>query len=365
MREDASVPSPWYNDQSKGHPFIQRIARMVGILAGSCLLLLLGLSLWNLAVTEWQHAHNPVAGDFYSVEGRQMHIYCTGTGSPTVIMEAGASATWLAWRRVQPELSQLTRVCSYDRAGHGWSEPRPGPRDAQTIARELHALLDQAGVQRPLVLAGHSAGGLYLREYARAFPAEVAGVVFIDSSSPQQVDELPGWRASYEQDKQARGRELLLEKLRVWSGWQRLMGRCRVLPSDEAEVQGFVGQYNAMMCRPAYVGGEDNELIYFEETFKQAGRLTSFGNVPLLIISRDTDQRREGMTANSIAGQPVWAREQETLKSLSPLSWSVIARGAGHSVHHDRLDLVVAEMTLLIRYLRGGPAPPFGTTTIE
>lgn len=87
MREDASVPSLWHNDQSKGHSFIQRIACMVGILAGSCLLLSLGLSLWNLVVTQWQHAHNPVAGDFYSVDGRQMHIYCTGTASPTVIME--------------------------------------------------------------------------------------------------------------------------------------------------------------------------------------------------------------------------------------------------------------------------------------
>ncbi len=365
MPENPSVPSLGHRDYSKGRSLILRMACLAGILVGSCLFLLLALSLWNLAATKWEHAHNPVPGNFYSVDGRQMHIYCTGAGSPAVVMEAGASATWLAWRRVQPELSQLTRVCSYDRAGHGWSEPRSGPRDAETAVQELHALLDRAGVQRPLVLTGHSAGGLYIREYAREFPAEVAGVVLIDSSSPQQIDELPGWRQSYEADKHDFARQLRWEKLRVWSGWERLMGRCRVLAADEAEVQGFVGQYDAMMCRPAYVGGEDNEFMYFATTCKQAARLTSFGNVPLLVISQDPDRRREGMTANAIAEQPVWAREQEALKSLSPLSWRVIARGSGHNVHHERLDVVLAETAQLIAYLRGGPAPPFDATAIK
>lgn len=101
------------------------------------------------------------------VDGLQMHIDCSGTGSPAVVLEAAASAPWSVWRKVQPELSKVTMVCSYDRAGHGWSEPRKGRRDAETIVRELHLLLDKAGVKPPFVLAGHSAGGLYVREYAR------------------------------------------------------------------------------------------------------------------------------------------------------------------------------------------------------
>jgi pimeloyl-ACP methyl ester carboxylesterase len=205
----------------KGRSFIQKTAYIAGGLAGLCLLLVLALSLWNLAVAKWQHAHNPVPGNFYSVNERLMHLYCSGTGAPTIIIEAGAGANSLGWQGVQPKLSQLTRVCTYDRAGHGWSQPGAGPRDAEAIVRELHALLDQAGVQRPLVLTGHSAGGLYVREYAREFPAEVAGVVLIDSSSPQQIDELPGWRQSYEADKHDMVRQLRWEKLRVWSGWER------------------------------------------------------------------------------------------------------------------------------------------------
>lgn len=333
------------------------------MLAGTCLLLVLALSLWNLGVTKRQHAHNPVPGNFYSVDGRQMHLRCSGAGSPTIVIEAAASADWLGWQGVQPKLSLLTRVCTYDRAGHGWSQPRAGPRDAEAIARELRALLDQAGVQRPLVLTGHSAGGLYVREYAREFPAEVAGVVLIDSSSPPQIDELPGFRTAYEADKHGMAGQIRWEELRVWSGWERLMGRCSNTPSPELE--HLAGQYDAEMCRPEYVGGEDSELPYFETTCKQAARLTSFGNVPLLIISQDPDRRRDGMTANEIAALPVWAQEQEELKTLSPLSWRVIARGSGHGIQHDRLDVVVTEMTRVIDHLRGGSAPPFGNTVIE
>lgn len=333
---------------------IRRAARLVANGLGTCLLLVLALSFWNLAVTRWEHAHNPVPGDFYDVEGRQMHIYCSGTGSPTVVMEHAASASYMLWRRVQPELSQVTRVCSYDRAGHGWSQPRSAPRDAETIVRELHSLLEQADVKPPFVMVGHSAGGLYVREYGREFPAELAGVVLIDASSPQQIDELPGWRASYEQDKQDQERDLWWDRLKVWSGWERLLGRCRVTTSGED--QPFAGQYNAMACRPGYVDTDERELRDFEGSCKEAGRLTGFGRVPLLIISQDTDVQTK------FAGRSVWAREQETSKSLSPLSWRVIARGSGHMVPLERPDVVVGEVTRLIDYLRGGPAPSFGST---
>jgi pimeloyl-ACP methyl ester carboxylesterase len=334
-------------------------ARLVAIGAAICVLLLLALSLWNLAMARWLHARNPVPGNFYTVEGRQMHIDCSGKGSPAVVMEAAASAPWSVWRKVQPGLSQVTRVCSYDRAGHGWSEPRNGPRDAETIVRELHSLLDQAGVKRPFVLVGHSAGGLYVREYAREFPADIAGIALIESSSPRQIDELPGWRASYEEDKQDAKRELWEDRLRVWSGWARLLGQCSV---QARNFPGWAGQYDAMACRPGYVDTDESELSYFEESSRQAGRLKSFGSVPLLVVSQDPNARSAGTTAAEIL---VWGTEQEESKSLSPISWRVIAHGSGHMVPRDRPDVIVAEMTRLIDYLRGGPPPPFGSTTTK
>ena len=313
-------------------------------------------------MAHWQHQHNPVPGEFHIVDGYEMHIDCRGEGSPAVVLEAAASAPWSLWREVQPELSRTTRVCSYDRAGHGWSEPRNGNRDAETIVRELHSLLDQARVNRPFIIAGHSAGGVYVREYAREFPAEVAGVVMIDSSSPQQFDELPGARAAYEEDKRDAKRELWEDRLRVWSGWERLIGRCSVSAKD---YPGWAGQYDAMACRPGYVDTDESELNYFEDSCHEAGRLTTFDNMPLLVISRDPDLRRADMSERLIAQQPVWNREQAALKSVSSRSWRVVARNSGHMVPLDRPDVIIREMNLLIGYLRGGPPPPFGNTTTD
>jgi pimeloyl-ACP methyl ester carboxylesterase len=322
---------------------------------------LFSVPVWNLAAVKLTELKNPTPGAFYTVKGYQMHLYCTGTGSPTVVLEAAASASWLAWRRVQPALSPLTRVCSYDRAGHGWSDSRPGPRDANNIVAELHDLLDQANIRGPLVLVGHSAGGLYVREYARRFPADVTGVALLDSSSPQQLEVLPGWRASYERNLRDYPHRLRWERLRVWSGWERLMGRCSIDASNESPE--IVGQYTAQMCRPAFIGGEESEYVYFEETSRQAARLASLG-VPLLIISRDPEVEAD-RSAESIAQERAWAQEQERMKTLSPFGWRVIARGSGHGVHHDRLELVIAELTLLIQHLRGESAPPFGTTVVK
>src|SRR5882724_4911865 len=119
-------------------------------------------SSFNLLYLRHQKTRYPVPGKFYQVYGKTMHIYCAGLGSPTVVIEPGIGGDWLDWQRVQPELAKTTRVCSYDRAGLGWSEGQSGPRDAVNIASQLHTLLQQAGEQGPFVLLGASAGGFYV-----------------------------------------------------------------------------------------------------------------------------------------------------------------------------------------------------------
>jgi pimeloyl-ACP methyl ester carboxylesterase len=285
-----------------------------------------------------------------------MHIYCSGRGLYTVLIEVGASADSDSWRGIQDTLSQRTRVCTYDRNGHGWSEPSRGPHDADTIAQKLHALLDTAAVPRPLILIGHSAGGLYIRAYARHFSQEVVGAVMIDASSPAQVDDLPGWRSDWEQDVRKRPAEVWKDRLKVWSGWDRLTGNCHDAPSKELAY--LAAEYDAETCRPAYAGEEDNELPYFEDSSRQAARLTTFGDIPLLIITRDT---RSGRQQDDL----IWDREQEQFKLLSPRSWRIIAKSAGHGVHHDRPEVVTTEIERMFGYLQGGPAPPFGTTSVR
>lgn len=341
--------------------FSQILAVLAKIVAGLCVLFLVAISSWNLVEVKRQRVHVSVPGSFYSVEGRQMRLYCSGAGSPTIVIETGLRGSSLGWQLVQPKLSKVTRVCTYDRSGLGWSEPRSGPRDAVAIAQQLHALLDQAGLQRSLVLMGHSAGGFYVREFAREFPSEVSGVVLVDSASPQQIDELPGFRADYEAGKRGAKWQLWVDSLRVWSGWERLMDRCRGTPDPGFEK--FAALYDAKTCRPEYVGDDLGEYIDLETAAKQAARLTTFGNKPLLILSQDPWRR--GMTPTAKAESPVWNREQEALKSLSPQSWRVVARGSGHEIFKDRPDLLVLEVSKLVIYLRGGPSPVFGSTTFE
>src|SRR5919199_6834172 len=130
----------------------------------------------------------PPPGQMVDVGGYRLHINCTGTGSPTVVIDGGWgdwSASWSSW--VQPEVARTTRVCTYDRAGMGWSEAGPLPRTAEHFAHELHTLLHNAHVLGPYVLVGHSFGGLPVRVFAHEYAAEVAGVVLIESMHPSQA----------------------------------------------------------------------------------------------------------------------------------------------------------------------------------
>ena len=124
-------------------------------------------------------------GQMIDVDAHLMHIHCTGEGSPTIILEAGAFSFSAEWYWAQKQLEQMYRVCSYDRAGNGYSESVGGPRDGQVLAHELHALLECAGVSEPLVIVGHSLGGVLAPIYASLYPAAVEGLVLVDSAVPR------------------------------------------------------------------------------------------------------------------------------------------------------------------------------------
>lgn len=158
-----------------------RVARWLCIVL--IIFALLGVVYQTAAEASDWNAYAP-PGRLLDVDGHQMHIVCTGEGSPTVILEAGAGAFSAIWGWVQLAVAQQSRVCAYDRAGFGWSEFGPEPRDAQQIARELHALLADAGVAPPYVMVGHSLGGIYVRVYNAMYPGEVVGMALIDSTHP-------------------------------------------------------------------------------------------------------------------------------------------------------------------------------------
>ena len=130
-------------------------------------------------------------GFLVDVGGYEMLIHCTGSGSPTVVLEAGAGAPSSIWAWVQPAVAQQTRVCSYDRAGLGWSDTGTQPRDATSVAQELHTLLLRAGETGPFVLAGHSLGGQYALMFAELYAEDTAGLVLIDAQHPDTLFRTP------------------------------------------------------------------------------------------------------------------------------------------------------------------------------
>ena len=143
----------------------------------------LGLSYQAMA-TRADAGRYPPPGRLVDVGGYRLHIHCAGEGSPAVILDAlfpGGVSNW-AW--IQPELAKSTRVCAYDRAGLGWSDSGPEPRDALQQAEELHTLLAKAGIGGPFVLVGHSLGGLSVRMFAGLYPDETAGMVLIEATNP-------------------------------------------------------------------------------------------------------------------------------------------------------------------------------------
>ncbi|MBX3084667.1 MAG: alpha/beta hydrolase [Anaerolineae bacterium] len=143
-------------------------------------LVLLGVGYQTVASELDKRSYAP-RGQIYTVNGHQMHLVCNGSGSPAVILQAGASAESLWWYRVQQQLAPHTQVCAYDRPGMGWSDPVEGSRDPLTINAELHTLLDRAGIPAPYVMAGHSYGAILTRVYAAQYPNEVAGIILVDS----------------------------------------------------------------------------------------------------------------------------------------------------------------------------------------
>jgi pimeloyl-ACP methyl ester carboxylesterase len=125
-------------------------------------------------------------GNFARVGHHCLHYRCEGSGAPAVVLEAGIAASSLSWTRVQPEVAQFTRACSYDRAGLAWSETAAAPRTLTALVSELRSLLRQAGIPPPYVLVGHSFGGIVIRAFARTHPDEIAGLVFVDTLHPAE-----------------------------------------------------------------------------------------------------------------------------------------------------------------------------------
>jgi len=318
-----------------------------------------GSSAYNAIAIYHFWAANQPPGDFYSVNGHRMHIICTGSGSPTIVLESGLGNDALIWGGVQPILSKTTRVCSYDRAGFGWSDALPAPRDADHIAAELHGLLLQAKVTGPIVLMGHSIAGIYIRDYATRYPENLVGLVFVDGSTPLQ-DENPVMKAAASKVPPLWALELLI-KSAFSTGIPRLMGQC------SKPINGFdahAGKLQMEDVCQAHVSPIFDEMDSVNRSGHETAHSGPYGSLPILIFSRDTN----GLAASTPEdSQDPWNQMQEDLKKLSTRSRRIIAKGSTHYIHIDRAELIEKEVQLFIEQIRGTAPQPtnYGSTITE
>jgi pimeloyl-ACP methyl ester carboxylesterase len=248
----------------------------------------------------------PVPGQLIDVGGHGLHLFCTGSGAPTVVLEPGAGQTSSSWEWIAPAVARDTRVCVYDRAGRGWSEPATTPQDAARIAADLHTLLRHGGVPGPYVLAGHSFGGLYVLTFAARYPEQVTGMVLVDSTAPASAAEpgsaSPGDAGSY----------------------------------DVASRVSALVSISARLGLGHHVRSTIDEYVQGGSSVRQAASLRDFADKPLVVLTAGR---------GSAAG---WYAKQNALAALSTNSAHRVIDGATHaSLIFDEEDAAAATKAIL------------------
>jgi pimeloyl-ACP methyl ester carboxylesterase len=285
------------------------LSSLVGLCAAGMIYQSVGMALDR-------RAHQPVRR-LVDMGGYMMHLHCTGQGSPTVVLEAGSATPGAVWAWVQPEIARQTRVCSYDRAGVGWSDPSPYARDAASIARELHILLLRAGEPGPFVLAGHSLGGQYALMFALRYPESTVGLVLIDAQHPDTLFRTPEAQRIYQQQLQQVDMLIVLSRL----GIIRLLG---LSSADSRLPEGAQAELNRAKNRTSMIltyGAELRAVPVSREQLLSAGHL---GDMPLTVISATEHEMSSELEAYTMA-------LQRELALLSTHSRHVVIDGADHS----------------------------------
>jgi pimeloyl-ACP methyl ester carboxylesterase len=301
---------------------------------------------YEAAMAPGDAARYPMPGQLVDIGGYSLHLYCTGEGSPTVILESGFGAWSTDWVAVQSELSKVTRTCSYDRAGYGWSEAGPAPRDPEHIAMELHTLLTKAGIDGPYVLAGHSIGGKHIRMFTELHPDEVLGLVFVDArhESAEPVGRTP---EQHQQDREAYESSLNLYRVMRDSGLARIFG----VPLARLLIPGVENIPDDVLYETTLFGVRESTLqammaespgtTYSDDQLRAARPL---GNLPIVVLSA-------GKALQQVSN---WEAVQKNLVALSNNSRWTIVENSLHNIMFDDPQAVITAVQDVIQAAQSG-----------
>jgi pimeloyl-ACP methyl ester carboxylesterase len=261
-------------------------------------------------------------GQLVDVGPYRLHLECTGSRGPTVILEPGGGGSAASMGLITPSVASDSRVCVYDRAGRGWSDPAASPPDGAQIATDLHTLLDRAHVPGPYVLAGHSFGGLYVRTYAAKYPEDVAGLVLVDSTAAKNIPVSPPKAGSYSVLRHlsslvATTSRLGVGRLIADTGFSDLPPRYR----DDARATAATGKE---------MGGFLDEFGVANRSEAEAGELRSLDAKPLIVLTAELENSKG------------WMAAQNEMATLSTNSLHRVEAGATHASFVDDPDHAAA-----------------------
>jgi pimeloyl-ACP methyl ester carboxylesterase len=235
-------------------------------------------------------------GQLVDVGGHRLHLRCTGSGTPTVLLESGLGETGAYWEWISPAVARDTKVCVHDRPGRGWSDPVSVPQDGVAVATDLHMLLDRAHVPGPFVLVGHSSGAQYVRIFAGQYPEQVAGMVLLDGQPAEAFQGLPSYPTFYRVFHRIFAVLPTLARLGV--------GRVVVQPYVDLPARAREVQRVHYASARFYLSLRD-EFENLPASLAQARSFQSLGDRPLVVVSAAQD------------AQAGWLPLQDTLAKLS------------------------------------------------
>ncbi len=299
----------------------------------------------------------PPPGKLIDIGGRNMHLDCRGAGSPVVVFEAGlGSGGSVDWRLVQDRIAGFTRACSYDRAGIMWSDSKSTPQDGAAVADDLHTLLARAGITAPVVLVGHSIGGPYTTIYTAKYGHQVAGLVLVDPSHPDQVARMSAVAKADLNPRSHIGMVRALANL-SWMGVPRLLAAGSSSPKLPARASAEISAYSSHS-----IDGSLTEIDGFDRTLSEARANHDFGNRPLIVLTAmapytPTQLKLLGLQPQDGARiKQVWRQMHSEMSHWSTRGQQRIVPDSGHYIQIDYPDTVVAAVRDMIGMVRADQA---------
>jgi pimeloyl-ACP methyl ester carboxylesterase len=281
----------------------------------------------------------PAPGRLVSVGTHSLHLHCKGQGCPTLVLEAGMAGWSQDWAFVRDGLAEAGQVCTYDRAGYGWSDAPPAPRNGMDAVNDLRRALDGARLASPYLLVGHSFGGLLATMYARAYPNEVAGLALIDAVGRDYEAQFPSER--YRQFRSSLGWTLALADTFAPLGIPRLIHMpaslvAERLPAGERE-PAIAMSYSRRHFRALRI-----EDAGFDDVLKEALRLGPLPPVPTLVLSSEHMwDFPPGLEDEAM--RLMWQRNQTSIANEAGVKPIVFA-GSGHYLHVEQPDRVISTL---------------------